>query len=95
MREQDVLEVELVEQAGVRGEELALRGRRIVHQHVGDEAEQSVRADPDDAVGEEDGLLLRQVERGLVRTETADLTGNQAAGQPVARLESLDGLARR
>ena len=92
MRKEDVLEVELVEEARVGSEQGALGAGRVVHQTVGNKAGWASPLTADDAVGEGDGTLLGQVERGLVGADATYLTSQHATGQRVAWFEPFDGL---
>ena len=61
MRKEEVLEVELVEEARVGCEQGALGTGRVVHQTVGNEAGRASLLTLDHAVGEGDGTLFGEV----------------------------------
>src|SRR4029078_282763 len=79
MREEQVFEVELVEEARVGIEHGALGSGRVVHQAVGNEAGLASLSTADDAVGEGDGTLFGEVERCLVRADSTYLTSQHVA----------------
>ena len=90
VREQEVLEVELFQQAGERVEQMPLCAGRIVHERVWDEAEPidlSVRPPADSAVGEHERPPRREMQGGLIGAESADLVGDEAARECVAGIE--------
>ncbi len=93
MRKKDVLEVELVEEARVGGEQGLFGAGRVVHQTVGNEAGWASPASADDAVGKGDGTLLGEVERSFVGADASYLTSQNATGQGVPWFEPFDGLA--
>ena len=93
MREEDVLEVELVEEARVRSEQGALGAGRVVHQTVGNEAGRASPSTTNDPVGERDGTVFGEVERCLIGADAAYLTSQHATGQRVPWFEPFDGLA--
>ena len=93
MRKEEVLEVELVEEARVGSEQGALGTGRVVHQTVGNEARRASLSTADYAVGEGDGTLFGEVERCLIGADATYLTGQHAAGQRVPWFEPFDGLA--
>ena len=92
MRKEDVLEVELVEEARVGSEQGALGTGRVVHQTVGNEAGWASASTANDAVGEGDGTLFGQVERGFVGADATYLSSQHATGQRVPWFEPFDGL---
>ena len=93
MRKEEVLEVELVEEARVGSEQGALGTGRVVHQTVGNEARRASLSTADYAVGEGDGTLFGEVERCLIGADATYLTSQHATGQRVPWFEPFDGLA--
>src|SRR6185503_9230551 len=93
MREEEVLEVELVEEARVGSEQGALGIGRVVHQTVGNEAGRASLSTADYAVGECDGTLFGEVERCFIGADATYLTSQHATGQRVPWFEPFDGLA--
>ena len=83
MRQEDVLEVELLEEARVGSEQGALGAGRVVHQTVGNEAGWASPSTADDAVGEGESALFGEVEGCLVGADATYLTSQHAAGQRV------------
>ena len=70
-----------------------LRPLRVVHEHVGHEAERALRLPAHQPVGHGDGAVGGDEQGGLVGAEGADRHGAHAAGQLVAGVEELDRLA--
>ena len=89
VREQQVVEVDVVEQPReALAEALLLRLRVVAEQRVGEEPERAVVVR--DAVGDRDRAVARQLERRLVRPGRRDRVRADAGAQLVAEVVRLD-----
>jgi uncharacterized protein with GYD domain len=84
VREQQMLELELVEQPPVRRLQAGAGLLRVVHQEVRDKRQPLDAGPADDAVADRERAVPREVERRLVRAQRADLARYDPAGQLVA-----------
>ena len=93
MGEQQQVEVE-IEQRPIGVAQSLLGLGRIVHQPIGHECEIRPFAPAHDAVSDGERSVGRDMQRGLVGADGADLMGDDAAGQLVAERKRGDRAAR-